>query len=79
MWRWDLGLQGRTLCAQRWCGNVEITRRQAQWSSRSCVLHGDLPGSEGGVSEMQLHSFSACNAVFIAGIVPWAWIPGENG
>ena len=77
--RWDPGLQGCALCARRWCGNVEITRRQARRSSGSRVLHSDLLGSEGGVSKTQLHSFGACNAVLIAGIVPWAWIPGENG
>lgn len=37
------------------------------------MLHSDLLGSEGGVSKTQLHSFGACNAVLIAGIVPWAW------
>lgn len=37
----------------------------------------DLLGSEGGVWRTQLDSLT-WNAVLAAGILPWAWIPGEK-
>lgn len=57
------------------CWDVGLCMEQ---SSGNAVLHSDLLGNEGGVWKVQLHSFSTCSTVLVAGIVPWDWIPGGN-